>query len=66
MRYIEKAVGVLSELENANVLGHLLGHSQEITRCNHAVCPRCLPQQIPTREGPHLWNELERVESPAG
>ena len=31
MRYIEKAVGTLSELENANVLGRLLAHSQEIT-----------------------------------
>ena len=31
MRYVEKAVGVLSELKNANVLGRLLAHSQEIT-----------------------------------
>ena len=30
MRYVEKAVGVLSDLENANVLGRLLAHSPEI------------------------------------
>ena len=30
MRYVEKAVGVLSDLESANVLGHLFTHSLEI------------------------------------
>ena len=30
MRYIEKAVGVLQKLENANVLGRLLTHKDEI------------------------------------
>ena len=30
MHYIEKAVGVLSDLESANVLGRLLAHSPEI------------------------------------
>ena len=30
MCYIEKAVGVLQELENANILGHLLMHEDEI------------------------------------
>ena len=40
MRYIEKAIGVLSELENANVLGCLLAHSQEITDCLLKTCER--------------------------
>ena len=31
MHYVEKAVGVLLELENTNVLRHLLAHSQKIT-----------------------------------
>ena len=30
MRYVEKAVSVLSDLENANVLGRLLAHAPEI------------------------------------
>ena len=33
MRYVEKAVGVLSNLESANVLGRLLAHSPEIEDC---------------------------------
>ena len=33
MHYIEKAVGVLSNLESANVLGRLLAHSPEIEDC---------------------------------
>ena len=40
MHYVEKAVGVLSELENANVLGHLLTHSQEITDRLLKTCER--------------------------
>ena len=40
MRYVEKAVGVLSELENANVLGRLLAHSQEITDRLLKTCER--------------------------
>ena len=30
MRYLEHAVGTLSELENANVLGRLLAHDGDI------------------------------------
>ena len=33
-------VGVLSELENTNVLGRLLAHSQEITDCLLKTCKR--------------------------
>ena len=32
MRYLEHAVGTLSELENANVLGHLLAHDGDIVK----------------------------------
>ena len=40
MRYVEKAVGVLSELKNTNVLGRLLTHSQEITDHLLKTCER--------------------------